>query len=74
MDKPIYTSNEIDIPGHSGQNSYELNVRSVMVFREIGQGLKSMTIFTINMAEPINTKAYNAINDCLLEASLMAAK
>lgn len=45
-----------------------------MVFREIGQGLKSMTIFTINMAEPINTKAYNAINDCLLEASLMAAK
>ena len=40
--KPIYTSNEIDIPGQSGQKSHELNVRSVMGFREIGQGLKSM--------------------------------
>ena len=46
-----------------------------MVFCEIGKGFESMKTFSIlmNMTEPINVKAYNAINDHLLEAYLVAA-
>ena len=71
----IYTSKEVNIRGQSGQKSHELNVRSVMAFREIGKGFESMKIFSrlMNMTGPINAKAYNAINDHLLEAYLVAA-
>ena len=44
--KYIYTSKEVNIPGQSGQKSHELNVRSVMAFREIGKGFESMKIFS----------------------------
>ena len=73
--KYIYTSKEVNIPGQSGQKSHELNVRSVMAFREIGKGFESMKTFSrlMNMAEPINIKTYNAINDHLLEAHLVDA-
>ena len=44
-----------------------------MLFRKIG--FESMKTFLrlINMTEPINVKAYNVINDHLLEAYLAAA-
>ena len=73
--KYIYTSKEVNIPGQSGQKSHELNVRSVMAFREFGKGFESMETFSriMNMTKPINIKAYNAINDHLLEAYLVAA-
>ena len=66
---------KVNIPGLSGQKSYELNVRSIMTFRKIGKGLESMKTFSRlrNMTEPINIKAYNAINDHLLEAYLVVA-
>ena len=46
-----------------------------MAFREIGKGLESMKSFSrlMNTTEPVNIKAYNAINDHLLQASLVAA-
>ena len=46
-----------------------------MAFRETGKGFKSMKTFSrlMNMTEPVNVKAYNAINDHLLEAYLVAA-
>ena len=46
-----------------------------MAFREIGKGFESMKTFSrlMNMTEPINIKAYNAIFDHLLEAYLVAA-
>ena len=46
-----------------------------MAFREIGKGLESMKTFSrlMNTTEPVNIKAYNAINDHLLQASLVAA-
>ena len=46
-----------------------------MAFREIGKGFESMKTFSrlMNMTEPINIKAYNAINDHLLVAYLLAA-
>ena len=47
-----------------------------MAFRETGQGFQSVmkTILQLmNMTEPINIKAYNPINDHLLEAYLTAA-
>ena len=73
--KYIYTSKEVNIPGQSGQKSHELNVRSVMAFREIGKGFESMKTFSrlMNMTEPINIKAYNPINNHVLEAFLVAA-
>ena len=73
--KYIYTSKEVNIPGQSGQKSHELNVRSVMAFREFGKGFESMETFSriMNMTKPINIKAYNAFNDHLLEAYLVAA-
>ena len=39
--KYIYTSKEVKKPEQSGQKSHELNVRSVMVFLELGKGLKA---------------------------------
>ena len=73
--KCSYTSKEVNIPGQSGQKSHELNVSSVMAFREIGKGFENMKTFSrlMNMTEPINMKAYNVINDHLLEAYLVAA-
>ena len=46
-----------------------------MAFREIGKGFESMKTLSrlMNMTEPINIKAYNATNNHLLEAYLMAA-
>ena len=46
-----------------------------MAFREIGKEFESMKTFSrlMNMTEPINIKADNAINDHLLEAYLVAA-
>ena len=63
--KYIYTSKEVNIPGQSGQKSHG----------EIGKGFESMKTFSrlMNITEPINIKAYNAINDHLLEAYLVAA-
>ena len=45
-----------------------------MAFPEIGHGFESMKTCSqwMNITEPINTKAYNAINSFLLEAYLMA--
>ena len=73
--KYIYTSKEVNIPGQSGQKSHELNVRSVMAFCEIGKGFGTMKTFSrlMNMTGPINIKAYNSINDHLLEAYLLTA-
>ena len=73
--KYIYTSKEVNIPRQSGQKYHELNVRSLMAFGEIGKGFESMKTFSrlMNMTEPINIKAYSAINDHLLEAYLVAA-
>ena len=46
-----------------------------MAFREFGKGFESMETFSriMNMTKPINIKAYNAFNDHLLEAYLVAA-
>ena len=46
-----------------------------MAFREIRKEFESMKTFSrlMNMTEPINIKADNAINDHLLEAYLVAA-
>ena len=65
--KYIYTSKEVNIPRQSGQKYHELNVRSLMAFGEIGKGFESMKTFSrlMNMTEPINIKACNAINNHL---------
>ena len=70
----ILTSKEVNIPG---QKSHELNVRSVSygLLWNWERVWKSMKTFwrLMNMTEPINIKAYNAIKDHLLEAYLVAA-
>ena len=51
-----------------GAKSQEIIVRTVMAFREIGQGHQAMKIFAsiLNMPSPITLKSFNKINSNLL--------
>ena len=51
-----------------GAKSQEINVRTVMAFREIGQCDEAMKTFAsiLNMLPPITLKSYNKINSNLL--------
>ncbi|XP_047127052.2 uncharacterized protein LOC124808049 [Hydra vulgaris] len=52
-----------------GVKSQEINVRTVMAFREIGQGHEAMKIFAsiLNMPPPMSLFSYNEINSDLLK-------
>ena len=59
------TSDTIQKGHSSGQKFYEINVRMVAGFREIGQGLNSMETFSrcLNMPPPMSAAAYNNVVD-----------
>ena len=59
------TSDTIQKGNSPGQKSYEINLRMIAGFREIGQGLKSMETFSrcLNMPPPMSAAAYNNIVD-----------
>lgn len=59
------TSDTIQKGNSPGQKSYEINLRMIAGFREIGQGLKSMETFSrcLNMPPPMSAAAYNDIVD-----------
>ena len=58
-----------------GLNPQEINIRSVMTFREIGRGREAMVTFTtiMNMPPPINKDNFDAINDKLYDAYMTGA-
>lgn len=53
-----------------GRKKYEVNVRCVMSFREIGGGLELIRKFStmMNMTQPMNRSAYDDTNEFLLGA------
>ena len=58
--KTISTSNEIE-NNSKGRNAYEVNLRSIISFREIGKGLAALETFAgfMNMPPPMNKTAFN---------------
>ena len=59
---PLNSNFQRKIPG---QKSYEINIRSVIAFREIGRGHEAMKTFTtmMNMPKPLATASFNDINN-----------
>lgn len=75
----MFTSPEVKSEGQKqpGLNKFEVNVRTIMSFREFGKGLEAIKVFSsiMNMPQPMNQKAYNNINESLHEIySNVAAK
>jgi len=71
------SSPEFMLPGRDprGAKSQEVNIRTVMAFREIGKGHEGMKIFStiMNMPPPMSLPAYNDINSNLLTCYEAAA-
>ena len=78
----FYSSPEFSFPrkDQRGKRPFEINVRAVMAFREIGKGHEAMKTFNsvMNMCPPISTRTYNkkihdiyqdAANDCMKAAA-----
>ena len=65
-----YTSLQVDNQNTPGREAYEINLRSVMAFREIGKGYRSLCTFAsnMNMISPIARKSYDSINEKLHDA------
>ena len=63
----IFTSPQIETD-KPGCNAFEVNLRSVMAFREIGRGHKAMETFStvMNMPLPMTSRNFNEINNKLL--------
>lgn len=67
--KQLFSSPQV-VDGKKGNNRHEVNLRTVMAFREIGKGYASIVQFcsVMNMPPPFNKKVYNRINELLHEA------
>ena len=63
---PLNSNFQRKIPG---QKSYEINIRSVIAFREIGRGHEAMKTFTtmMNMLKPLAIASFNDINNNLYQ-------
>jgi len=66
------SSPEISLPvkDSRGAKTQEVNLRTMMAFREIGKGHEDMKTFTafMNMPPPMHHKTYNELNSVLLDA------
>ena len=65
----FFSSPEFKFPGKDsrGQKSFEVNIRSVIAFREIGRGHEAMKTFSsmMNMPKPLAIASFNDINNNL---------
>ena len=65
----FFSSPESKCPGKDsrGQKSFEVNIRSVIAFREIGRGHKAMKTFSsmMNMPKPLAIASFNDLNNNL---------
>ena len=68
----FHTSHELTLPGkdNRGRKSCDVNIRTVMAFREIGRGHEAIKNFTsiMNMPPPLSAMSYSNINSILHEA------
>ena len=60
-----YQSSKLN--SRTGRKFYDVNIQSVIDFREIGKGLEGISSFccSMNMPPPLTKKSYNRINDVL---------
>ena len=71
-----FTSPELEKPSAKpGPSSFDVNVRSVFTFREMGKGYKALSTFAqyMNMPGAITKTRYQAINDILYNAYQVVA-
>nr|XP_047122595.1 uncharacterized protein LOC124806069 [Hydra vulgaris] len=68
--KDTFFSSPVVKNNKAGINTSEINVRSVMAFREIGRGRDAMLTFTsiMNMPPPLSKPSFDCINSKLYDA------
>ena len=73
----FFSSPKFDFPGRDkrGKGTFEINIRAVMAFRELGKGHEAMKTFNavMNMCPPISTRTYIDINDKIHDIYQVAA-
>lgn len=73
--KEFYTSKECKNKQKQGRNIFEVNVRSVMAFREMGKGHEAMSnYFRVMNMDTLSEPCYRNINNHLFIAYESAAK
>ena len=67
FENTFYSSPSINQSSKPGLNPYEINLRAVMAFREIGRGREAMATFTaiMNMPPPLTNHSYDITNNKL---------
>jgi hypothetical protein len=67
FENTFYSSPSINQSSKPGLNPYEINLRAVMAFREIGRGREAMSTFTaiMNMPPPLTNHSYDITNNKL---------
>ena len=67
FESTFYSSPYINQSSKPGSNPYEINLRAVMAFREIGRGNEAMSTFTtiMNMPAPLSNHSYDLTNNKL---------
>lgn len=68
--KEFFTSPVVEQSTSPGKNGFEINLRFVMAFREVGRGHEAMKMFCqcLNLPCPMTYNSYQAINEKLLLA------
>ena len=72
----FWNSPEIPSPQTSGMNSFDINFRIIMAFREFGKGYDAINTFTslMNMPPPMAIRIYNSINEKLRNVYMNSAE
>ena len=75
-ERDFSTSPVVQQSSSQGKNAFEINLRFVMAFREIGKGHEAMKTFCqcLNFPSPLAYSSYKAINEKLLPAYEKAAE
>lgn len=72
----FYSSHQFDRPNKNGPKPYDINVRSVVAFREIGKGYESIKKFCglMNTPPPMSKSTFITINDNIADSYMNAAE
>ena len=72
----LYSSREIEQNNTPGRNPFDINIRTIMAFREIGKGYSALETFCgiMNMPAPMNVKAFNEMQLKIADAYIKVSK
>ena len=72
----LYSSREIEQNNTPGSNPFDINIRTIMTFREIGKGYSALETFCgiMNMPAPMNVKAFNEMQLKIADAYIKVSK